>query len=246
MHAVAKDFGIAVSNFVVEVDADQAGTIEIDESTDQIVWQLAADASQYDPTTGILQLSVQPAQRFVRAKYTNGSVIQTRFSLHTGVDYQWQLELRQHQQFRSHLVLLLDLVSGMLRVWSCLHTYNTLHMHFLPLDMRQQRAKQSRWRKALLPIGREVTFLDTSITTFTLTSGQQVSQQLVSGKKSVQRLIVSTHHYQEVRLWMQRTLPYQRSLRTQDKAESSETLHKTREDSSTRLRKRILLRVIQH
>ena len=87
IHHVHKDFGVAMSNFVVEVDSDQSGSVEIDQSTDQIVWTPAATATSYLGGEGILTLSIQPAEQFVRAKFTNSSVTQTRFTMTTGVDY---------------------------------------------------------------------------------------------------------------------------------------------------------------
>ena len=87
MQAVTWDFGIAVSYFVVEVDADQDGTIEIDESTDQIIWEEGQAPTNYDATNGALTISVQPVLRYVRAKFVNGDVAQTRFTMTTGVDY---------------------------------------------------------------------------------------------------------------------------------------------------------------
>jgi hypothetical protein len=88
MHSVWIDFGIAVSNFVVEVDADENGTIEVDESTDQIVWEPSGDVTDYVGDSGVLALSVMPVSRYVRAKFVNGSSGQTRFTMTTGVDYQ--------------------------------------------------------------------------------------------------------------------------------------------------------------
>lgn len=87
MHHVARDFGVAVCNFVVEVDSDQSGTVEIDESTDQIIWTLPETPTVYTGDEGILQIAIQPAQRYVRAKFVNGSTLQTRFAMTTGVDY---------------------------------------------------------------------------------------------------------------------------------------------------------------
>ena len=87
MSAVASDFGIAVSNFVVVVDSDQDGTIEIDQSTDQIIWDEAQTPTDYVGNTGALLLSVQPVQRYVRAKFVNAATPQTRFTMTTGVDY---------------------------------------------------------------------------------------------------------------------------------------------------------------
>lgn len=87
MNDTALDFGSAVCNFVVLVDSDQNGTLEVETSTDQIVWDEAEDPTDYVGGTGILQLSVLPPQMFVRAKFTNGPVAQTYFSMVTGVDY---------------------------------------------------------------------------------------------------------------------------------------------------------------
>ena len=87
MNHVQKDFGVAMSNFVVTVDSDQSGSVEIDQSTDQIVWAPAATATAYTGGEGVLTLSIQPEQQFVRAKFTNSAVTQTRFAVTTGVDY---------------------------------------------------------------------------------------------------------------------------------------------------------------
>ena len=87
MTLVAQDFGIAVSHFVVEVDSDQAGTIEIDESTDRIVWSQSQAPTVYTADSGTLRLSVLPTLQFVRAAFVNGSTPQTRFEMSTGVDY---------------------------------------------------------------------------------------------------------------------------------------------------------------
>jgi hypothetical protein len=88
MDAVSVDFGIAVSNFVVAVNADHDGTLEIDESSDLIVWQPAQTSTDYDAGTGVLTLSLMPAQQYVRAKFTNDATAQTFFTMTTGVDYQ--------------------------------------------------------------------------------------------------------------------------------------------------------------
>jgi hypothetical protein len=86
MMTVASDFGISISFFNVEVDSDQAGTIEIDESTDQIVWTQLLAPEGYVADTGILHVTAQPNERYVRAKYTNSVSAQTRFTMTTGVN----------------------------------------------------------------------------------------------------------------------------------------------------------------
>jgi hypothetical protein len=87
MKTVEQDYGIAVSNFVVEVDSDAGGTLEIDESSDMIVWEQSQSPTGYTGGEGVLRLSILPEQRYVRAKFTNGSGAQTRFTMSTGVDY---------------------------------------------------------------------------------------------------------------------------------------------------------------
>jgi hypothetical protein len=87
MRAVARDFGISISCFNVEVDSDQDGSLEIDESTDQIVWEQAASPTAYVGDNGTLFVTAQPVLRYVRAKFTNGADAQTRFAMTTGVDH---------------------------------------------------------------------------------------------------------------------------------------------------------------
>jgi hypothetical protein len=88
MRATSWDFGIAVSFYVVKVDADQDGTIEIDQSTDQIVWEEAQAPADYLAANGAMTISVQPALQYVRAKFVSTSLAtQTRFAMVTGVDY---------------------------------------------------------------------------------------------------------------------------------------------------------------
>lgn len=86
MTLVADDFGISFSHFVVEVDSDEGGTIEIDQSTDMIVWSSLESPVTYTGASGILRLSAMPTERFARAKFVNGLVIQGRFTMTTGVD----------------------------------------------------------------------------------------------------------------------------------------------------------------
>lgn len=83
----ANDFGSAVVNYTVVVDSDQAGTVEVDESTDEIVWIQVQAPTVYPAASGQLVVSVTPTETFVRSKFTNGATPQTRFTMSTGVDY---------------------------------------------------------------------------------------------------------------------------------------------------------------
>lgn len=86
MQLVADDFGMSYSFFVVEVDSDEGGTVEIDQSTDLIVWAEVTAPSSYTAASGILSIGVQPTEQYVRAKFTNGATAQGRFTMTTGVD----------------------------------------------------------------------------------------------------------------------------------------------------------------
>ena len=86
MTLVVDDFGISYSYFVVAVDSDQGGTVEIEQSTDQIVWSVVGPSSTYTADSGILSVGAQPTERYARAVFTNGATPQTRFTMTTGVD----------------------------------------------------------------------------------------------------------------------------------------------------------------
>lgn len=86
MNAVHDDYGVAVAHYEATVDSDQSGAIEIDQSTDQIVWASGVSTA-YTAATGVMLVAFQPTQQYVRAKYTNGTTLQTRFAMTTGVDY---------------------------------------------------------------------------------------------------------------------------------------------------------------
>lgn len=86
MFLVGYDFGVAFAYFTAQVDSDQAGSVEIDQSTDKIVWAALGSPTDYTAASGVLSVSALPTMRYTRVKFTNSTTLQTRFNVTTGVD----------------------------------------------------------------------------------------------------------------------------------------------------------------
>lgn len=84
----ARDTGVAVGSahryaaFNAFAFADQAGTLRIEVSTDNVTWRRAS-ADQAVAAGAALYLSVPVTARWHRAVYINGAVAQTQFMLNT-------------------------------------------------------------------------------------------------------------------------------------------------------------------